>query len=39
VLTVSLCVTGGEGLVLFLVAQDNEGSFTGRVPNNSTMSA
>jgi hypothetical protein len=38
VLTVSLCVTGGEGLVLYLVAQDDEGAFAGRVPNNSTMS-
>ncbi|KAG1679175.1 hypothetical protein FOA52_000531 [Chlamydomonas sp. UWO 241] len=34
--TVTLCVAGGEDLVLYGVAQDGEGAF-GRAPNNSTL--
>lgn len=33
----SLCIADGTSFVLYAVAQDLEGAWPGRVPNNSTM--
>jgi hypothetical protein len=37
-MTAEACIVEGDTMVLWVVAQDEEGSFPGRWPNNSTMS-
>ena len=33
----SLCIADGDDMVVYAVAQDEEGTYAGRWPNNSTM--
>lgn len=38
-LSISLCVADGDQMKVWVVAQDQEGNYAGRLPNNSTMEA